>query len=193
MLLAICSLNPFDTSAAWDEMTRLQKRGVRILKLHPNAQHFDVSSPQVAALAEKAGTLHMTLLFDSYNPEDASELGKLMMLAINHPDTKFILAHMGFVHFSELSTINVWKKYSWYRNNIYMDVSAISPMMGDSPFREQIVWLIRQIGVRQFLYGSDFPLFTFEQSIASVKKMGFTLAEEQAIFHDNSLRLLDDR
>jgi predicted TIM-barrel fold metal-dependent hydrolase len=193
MLIPICSVHPFDTSAAWDEMTRLQKRGVRILKLHPNAQHFDVSSPQVAALAEKAGTLHMTLLFDSYNPEDASELGKLMMLAINHPDTKFILAHMGFVHFSELSTINVWKKYSWYRNNIYMDVSAISPMMGDSPFREQIVWLIRQIGVRQFLYGSDFPLFTFEQSIASVKKMGFTLAEEQAIFHDNALRLLDDR
>src|ERR1700733_3249146 len=109
----------------------------------------------------------MALLFDSYNPEDANELGKLMMLAINHPNTQFILAHMGFVHFSELLTIEAWKRYSWYRNNIWMDVSAISPILGGdlSPYRDQIRWIIRKIGVGQFLYGSDFPLFTFKESI----------------------------
>ena len=179
-----------DTSAAWAEMERLATKGVHVLKLHPNAQRFDVSAPQVAELAEKAGKLHMALLFDSYNPEDASELGKLMMLAVTHPDTKFILAHTGFVHFSELVTIDVWKKYPWFKNNIYMDLSAIAPLLGDSPFRDQIVWLIRKVGVGQFLYGSDFPLFTFKESIAAVKKLGLTPLEEQAIFHDNALQLL---
>lgn len=189
-LIPICSVHPLDTSVAWEEMARLRDRGVRILKLHPSAQHFDVSAPEVAALAEKAGALQMTLLFDSYKPEDASELGKLMMLAINHPDTKFIIAHVGFVHFSELITIDVWKKYPWYKNNIWMDVSAIIPMLSGSPSQEQLKWVIRKIGIGQFIYGSDFPLFTFKESIAALHKMGFTKEEEQKIFHDNALRLL---
>ena len=189
-IIPICSVHPADSSSAWEEMARLRKRGVRILKLHPNAQHFDVAAPMVAALAEKAGSLNMALLFDSYNPEDANELGKLMMLAINHPQTYFIFAHMGFVHFLELTTINVWKKYSWYTNNIFMDVSAIAPMLGNSPARDQIIYLIRQIGTGQFIYGSDFPLFTFKESIAAVRQMGFSAEEEKSIFHDNALRLL---
>lgn len=190
-LIPICSVHPMDTTAAWEEMARLKSKGVDILKLHPSAQHFDVAAPQVAALAEKAGDLHMALLFDSYSPEDANELGKLMMLAINHPNTQFILAHMGFVHFKELLAIQAWKRYAWYKNNIWMDVSAIAPIMGgNSPFTAQIRWVIRQIGVSQFLYGSDFPLFTFKESIAAVRRMGFTPAEEQKIFHDNALRLM---
>jgi hypothetical protein len=63
-------------------------------------------------------------------------------------------------------------------------------MGGDSPFAGQIRWVIRQIGIGQFIYGSDFPLFTFSESIAAVRGMGFTPAEEQKIFHDNALRLL---
>ena len=190
MLIPVCSVHPMDTTAAWEEMTRLKNLGVNILKLHPSAQHFDVDAPQVAALADKAGELHMALLFDSYNPEDANELGKLLMLAINHPQTRFIIAHMGFVHFRELLTIQAWKKYPWYKSNIWMDVSAIAPIMGDSPDGAQIRWVIRQIGVGQFLYGSDFPLFSFKESIAAVHRMGFTRDEEQKIFHDNALRLL---
>ena len=190
MLIPVCSVHPMDTSAAWEEMSRLAQHNVHILKLHPSAQHFDVAAPQVSALAEKAGELHMALLFDSYNPEDANELGKLMMLAIGHPKTQFIIAHMGFVHYNELLTIQAWKRYPWYKMNIWMDVSAIAPIMGDSPDGAQIRWIIRHIGVGQFLYGSDFPLFSFKESIAAVHRMGFTHDEEQKIFHDNALRLL---
>ncbi|MFT3823328.1 MAG: amidohydrolase family protein [Chitinophagaceae bacterium] len=190
-LIPICSVHPADTTAAWEEMARLKKQGVNILKLHPSAQHFDVSSPQVAALAEQAGKLKMALLFDSYNPEDATELGKLMMLGVNHPDTRIILAHMGFVHFAELLTITVWQKYNWYKNNIWMDISAIMPLMGDSPYHDHIMWLMRKIGIGQFIYGSDFPLFTLKESLAAVQKMGFTREEEQKLLHDNALRLIN--
>lgn len=189
-LIPICSVHPADSTAAWSEMERLKEQGVSILKLHPSAQHFDVGSPEVAALAERAGALHMALLFDSYKPEDAAELGKLMMLAVNHPDTKFIIAHAGFIHFAELITINVWKKYPWYRNNIFMDISAIAPMMGNSPYRRQLMWVMRSVGISQFLYGTDFPIFTFKESIAAVHRMGFTRAEEKKIFHDNAGRLI---
>lgn len=190
-LIPICSVHPADTTAAWEELVRLHKEGVRVIKLHPNAQHFDVASPQLAALAEKAGELHMVLLFDSFNPEDASELGKLMMLAVTHLQTRFILAHMGFVHFRELLTIEAWKRYSWYRPNLWFDISAIAPVLGSSPDGEQLVWTIRKIGIEQCLYGSDFPLFTFKESVAAVQQLGFTEKEEQLILHDNAVGLLN--
>lgn len=59
----------------------------------------------------------MILLFDSYNPTDNDELGKLIMLAATHQEAQFIFVHMGLVNFPQ---------YPWYKKNIWMDISAIS-------------------------------------------------------------------
>jgi predicted TIM-barrel fold metal-dependent hydrolase len=190
-LIPICSVHPMDTSAAWAELARVQAQGVRIIKLHPNSQRFDVGAPEVATLAQKAGELHMALLFDTYSLTDAAELGKLIYLAVTHPQCKFIFAHMGFVHFPELLALDALKKYPWFKNNVWMDVSAISTEFGNSPFKDQIMFVIRKVGINQFLFGSDFPIFTFEESVDAVKKMGFTKEEEQKIFHDNAQHLMD--
>jgi predicted TIM-barrel fold metal-dependent hydrolase len=156
-LIPICSVHPLDGDSALSEMTRLHKLGVKIIKLHPNAQKFDVSAPEVTALADKATELHMTLLFDSYNPSDVNELGKLIMLAATHQDAQFIFAHMGLVNFPQLLTIEALKKYPWYKKNIWMDISAVAPILGNSPFHDQLMWVIRKIGIDQFLFGSDYP------------------------------------
>lgn len=189
-LIPICSVHPMDTSAAWAELARVQAKGVRIIKLHPNTQRFDVGAPELAALAQKAGELHMALLFDSYSLTDAAELGKLIYLAVTHPDCKFIFAHMGFVHFPELLALDALKKYPWFKHNVWMDVSAISTELGNSPYKDQIMFVMRKVGIDQFLFGSDFPIFTFEESVDAVRKMGFTKEEEEKIFHDNAQHLL---
>lgn len=189
-MIPICSVHPGDSSAAWAELARVHALGVQVIKLHPNAQHFDVSAPAVADLATEAGKLHMILLFDSYNPADASELGKLMMLAVTHPDTRFIFAHMGFIHFEDALLVDAWKRYSWYHPNWWFDVSAIAPLLGNSPYHDRLVWVMREVGMERFLFGSDFPLFSPEETIKAVHKMGFTPQEEQLIFHDNATKLL---
>jgi predicted TIM-barrel fold metal-dependent hydrolase len=189
-LIPICSVHPMDGNASRVEMERLHQKGVRIIKLHPNSQHFDVATVEVNAIAHEAGKLGMILLFDSYNPFDANEIGKLIMLAVSNPDTKFIFAHMGFVDFEQFLTVEVLKKYPWYKNNIWMDLSAIAPELGTSPFREQLVWTIRKIGVEQFLFGSDFPIYDPKTAIEGLQAMGLTLQEEQQIFYTNACRLL---
>ena len=190
-LIPICSVHPMDGDAAFAEMERVQKQGVRIIKLHPNTQRFDVGAPEVAAVAQKAGELHMILLFDSYSPTDNNEIGKLIMLAAMHQDARFIFAHMGLVNFPQLLTIEALKKYPWYKHNIFMDVSAIAPILGNSPWHDQLVWTMRKIGIGQFLFGSDFPLFDPGEAIESVRGMGFTEKEEAALFYGNASRLLE--
>ncbi len=189
-LIPICSVHPMDGDSALAEMERVHKAGVQIIKLHPNSQHFDVAAPEVATMAKKAGELHMVLLFDSYSPLDGDEIGKLIMLAALNQDARFIFAHMGLVNFPQLLTIEALKKYPWYKNNIWFDVSAIAPILGNSPFRDQLVWTIRTVGIDQFMFGSDFPLFDPAEAIKGVHAMGFTKEEEQKIFYANASRLL---
>ncbi|TWF44869.1 hypothetical protein FHW36_101792 [Chitinophaga polysaccharea] len=189
-LIPICSVHPMDGEEAFVEMARIQKKGVQIIKLHPNTQHFDVSAPEVAAVARKAGELHMILLFDSYSLEDPGEIGKLVLLAATHPDARFIFAHMGLMNFSQLLVIDGLKKYPWFKSNIWMDLSAIAPVLGDSPFREQLVWTIRKIGITQFLFGSDFPIFSPGEAIKGLHAMGLTAAEEKQVCYTNACTLL---
>ncbi|PSL49483.1 putative TIM-barrel fold metal-dependent hydrolase [Chitinophaga niastensis] len=189
-LIPICSVHPMDGEEAFAEMERVHKQGVKIIKLHPNYQRFDVAAPEVAALAHKAGELDMVLLFDSYSPLDGNEIGKLIMLAVGNQKAQFIFAHMGLVNFPQLLTIDALKKYPWYKNNIWLDVSAVAPILGDSPFHDQLVWTMRKIGIDQFLFGSDFPVFDPLAAIKSVHAMGFTQEEEKKIFYTNACRLL---
>jgi len=189
-MIPVCSVHPMDGADALTEMQRVHDLGAQIIKLHPNSQRFDVSAPEVDAIAKKAGELKMILLFDSYSPTDAGEIGKLVILAATNPTTRFILAHTGLVNFPQLLMIEGLKKYPWFQNNIWFDVSAIAPILGNSPFREQLVWTIRKIGVGQFMFGSDFPLFEPAESIKGVHDMGFTPEEEKKIFYTNACRLL---
>ncbi|WP_259065165.1 amidohydrolase family protein [Mucilaginibacter sp. X4EP1] len=189
-LIPICSVHPMDGPDALAEMERVSKLGVKIIKLHPNYQRFDVGSPEVAEVAKKAGELKMVLLFDSYNPTDVDEDGKLLMLAVTHPDARFIFAHMGMVNFPQFISILGLKKYPWYKPNMWFDLSAIAPILGNSPFREQLMWTIRQIGTDHFLFGSDFPLFDPVSTVKSVYAMKFTPKEEKEIFYTNICQLL---
>jgi predicted TIM-barrel fold metal-dependent hydrolase len=52
------------------------------------------------------------------------------------------------------------------------------------------VWIVRKVGVEQFLFGSDFPVFTPSESISGIHAMGFTKEEEKKIFYTNACRLL---
>ena len=48
----IASVHPADGQAALDELDRLAGLGVKIIKLHPNTQKFDVSDPAVGAVVD---------------------------------------------------------------------------------------------------------------------------------------------
>jgi uncharacterized protein len=185
----VVSVHPADKQAALDELDRLAKLGAKEVKLHPNTQNFDVSDPDVGAVVEKCGQLNLVILFDSYKPWDASEMGKFLLLAVQHPKTKIVLAHMGFSYFREAVSFELIRRLGM-ADNVWFDISAIAPTYAGSPVQPELVWTIRKVGTDRILFGSDFPVYTPEESEKAVRELGFTEAEEKQIFHDNAVNLL---
>jgi uncharacterized protein len=186
----VVSVHPADKGDALTELERVAKLGAKEVKLHPNTQNFDVSDPDVGVVVDKCGELGLVILFDSYKPWDASEIGKFLLLSVQHPKTKIVLAHMGLTGFRETLAFATLKNRLGMGQNVWFDLSAIAPLFAGSPVQPELVWTIRQIGTDRFLFGSDWPAFTPEESVKAVRTLGFTEAEQKQIFHDNAVKLL---
>lgn len=185
----IASVHPADGADAMVELDRLAALGVKVIKLHPNAQNFDVSDPAVTAVVQHCDEKGLIVLFDSYKPWDASEIGKFVLLAATHPKARLILAHMGFSTFRETSAFAMLHKLG-RASSVYFDLSAIAPFYANSPVAPELVWTIRKIGVEHFLFGSDWPIDTPAVTEQAVRDLGFNAQEQRLIFHDNAAQLL---
>ena len=185
----VASVHPADSANAMAELDRMAAAGVKVIKLHPNTQNFDVADPAVAAVVQHCGEKGLIVLFDSYKPWDLSEMGKFLVLAVKHPQTKLILAHMGFSTFREAVMYAQLPKLGMAQN-VYFDLSAIAAIYANSPVQPELVWTIRKVGVDHFLFGSDWPVDTPAVAEKAVRDLGFTANEQKMIFHDNAAKLI---
>ncbi len=80
----IATVHPYDGQSAMTELDRVAGRGIKVRKLHPHTQKFDVADPRVLALALRAGVLGVIVLMDNANilPGDSE---KLFNLALQTP------------------------------------------------------------------------------------------------------------
>jgi predicted TIM-barrel fold metal-dependent hydrolase len=186
---AVVSVHPADADDALAELDRVARLGAREVKLHPNTQAFDVADPAVGKVVDRCGELGLVVLFDSYKPWDSSEMGKFMVLAIQHPKAKLVLAHMGYTYFREAVSFDTLRRLGLARN-VWFDLSAIATTYAGSPLQPELVWTIRKVGTDRFLFGSDWPVYAPAEAIAAVRLLGFTRREQQQIFHDNVVALL---
>jgi predicted TIM-barrel fold metal-dependent hydrolase len=187
---AVASVHPADGQDALDELTRVAGRGVRVIKLHPNTQRFDVGAPEVTAVVARCAELRLVILFDGFSPFDANQNGKFLMLAVTNPKARMILAHMGGARFDEMAMFGMVRRFAWYPKNLWFDLSATSHTYADSPYEDQLVWVARQIGTDRILFGSDYPVDTPAHAVDDVHRLGFNADEERQIFHDNAAQLL---
>jgi predicted TIM-barrel fold metal-dependent hydrolase len=187
---AIPSVHPLDGDQALVEIDRVAAAGAKMLKLHPNAQHFDVAGPEVAKVVEHATTRGILILFDGYSPFDANETGKFLMLAVQQPKARIVLAHLGGPRFSEMMIFAAARKFVWYPKNVWFDLSVVAQMFARSPYRDQLAFVCRSIGLDRVLFASDYPVSTPAGALEDVRALGFTEAEEKQVMHDNMARLL---
>ena len=186
----VCSVHPADGRAALDEIDRVAAAGAAWLKLHPNTQQFDVADPAVATVVERATEKGLPVLFDAYSPWDANQPGKFVNLATAVPEAKLILAHAHGPGFSQLLVYDVMGRYPWWRRNVWVDISVTGPMLSGGPFAEQFAWVLRKVGTDRVIFGSDYPLDDPMTAARAVADLGFTVAEQAAILHDNAESLL---
>lgn len=186
----VASVHPMDDDAAIAELERLAALGVKQIKLHPNAQSFDVADPAVARITARCGELGVAVLLDSYNPLDPVQTSKLVALTTSQPKTRFVLAHMTFSQFRETLVFAMLRRLE-RSDNVWFDLSFTASVFADSPVEAEFVWTMRQIGMDRILFGSDWPMEDPAVAISAIRRLDLTPAEERQVFHDNVVALLD--
>ncbi len=185
-----------------NELEELVERAIiKGVKIYTGYQNIDLHSDKFKQIIDLVKNYDMPLMFhtgQSYTSK--RKYGKLAITEVAKPtDLEFIAAdygvqvimsHMGKPFFKEL--IEVVKR----NENMYADMSGLidSKFDRDEKFLmvEEIKRFLGECGVKQFLFGTDFPVQTHKDSVyfieASMK--GYTDKEKQAVYYDNARRLL---
>jgi uncharacterized protein len=188
-LMPIATVHPYDGAAAVAELERVAARGVKVLKLHPHTQKFDVADPRVLRLAQRAGQLGVIILLDNASilPGDCE---KLFNLALNASKTTFVFAHLGGLSFRFWNILKAARTaQGLFADNIYFDISAIVVIVADSPIEDEFVWTIRNVGIDHVLFGSDYPQYSLEQNARALERLSLDESEKTKIRFENAQRL----
>jgi uncharacterized protein len=189
-LVPIATVHPYDGKAAREELKRVAGLGVRVLKLHPHTQRFDVADPRVLELVQDAGALGVVVLLDNANII-AGDSEHLFNLAVRAPKTKFVFAHMGGLNFRFWNILALARTAKdFLADNIYFDISGTVVLAADSPIEEEFVWTLRNVGIDQVLLGSDYPQFSLAQTLDALERLDLDESEKARIRYTNARRLL---
>jgi hypothetical protein len=188
-MMPIATVHPYDGQAAIAELERVAARGIKVLKLHPHTQKFDVNDPRVLALVKRAGELGVIVLMDNANilPGDSENL---FNLAVKAPKTSFIFAHMGGLNFRFWNILALARTaQNFFGDNIYFDISATVTLAAGSPIQDEFVWTMHNVGIDHLILGSDFPQLSLPQTLAAFNKLSLTEEEKAKILFGNAQRL----
>lgn len=191
-LTGLCGVNILEDWAPGEIercATQLRLSG---LKLHPQENGADFKNPEhrkrLAVIFDAADKYHLPVLIDSFwmNPNVTS---KVVSLTAKHPNINFIFAHALAFNFRELALVwTRWANNPKLPHNIYVDLSMISVQLKGSPEVETLRWELSKLGWDRVLYGTDYPMFDENATIAAVKAL-VPAKELNKVMGENAARL----
>ncbi len=190
-LFPIASVHPRHGEQGLDEIRRVAEAGAKMIKIHQNTQDFDLEDPGVADVIAAATDAGLPVLLEGTMVMDPNTVGKVLMLAISHPESRLVMAHMGGIDFRQMKTFAMLEEYPWWPRNIWYDISWTVSAVADSPLREEFVWMVRQLGVDRVMFGSDFPMATPESALSALETLGLDADELDAVSYGTAAELLD--
>ncbi|KAB1443718.1 amidohydrolase family protein [Pseudodesulfovibrio senegalensis] len=160
-LIAFGSVHPdFDRNE--EELNRLERKGIRGLKFHPDFQNVSMDDPRLFELMEMAGDRFIMMfhlggdLPIEHNPSNPMKMAALRRM---FPKPTMIAAHLG--------GIRRWTEALEHIAglNIHVDTSSTLQHISGKMFRDFINRHDRQ----QVLFGSDYPIFDPQEEMALLR------------------------
>jgi predicted TIM-barrel fold metal-dependent hydrolase len=188
-IVPIATVHPYDGAAAVTELERVAAKGIKVLKIHPHTQKFDLDDPRVLTLVTRAGELGVIAMIDNASilPGDCE---KLFNLALKVPKTKFLFTHLGALHFRFWNILKAARTaQGLFAENIYFDISATVVLVADSPIEDEFVWTLRNVGIERLILGSDYPQYTLEQTVNALAGLNLDETENAKIRFENARAL----
>ena len=169
----VATLHP-DTPDSAKEIERLISLGLHGVKYHPDFQRFKIDDekmfPTYKLLEEKG----LPVLFHAGDKRyDFSGPKRIINVIERFPDLKIIAAHFG--GYSEWD--EVWK-YPKHKN-LYFDTSSSLWVMS----KDEARIFIDHFGANQFMFGSDFPMWTPGEELREFLAIELTDKERERILN----------
>lgn len=164
----------FDPKSANENEVRRVIAGYAGIKLHPNAQDFDIEDPEVLWVYELAHELELPILFHTKASQPQSHPLKAIAIAERYPRIKVILGHFFGDSFEAMErTRDV--------PNVYAETSIFGRSL-------RIKQLVRE-GFDRLLFGSDSPYDDQLAALLTVTRSGLDPDELAPILNGNAMRV----
>ncbi|WP_028575606.1 amidohydrolase family protein [Desulfonatronovibrio hydrogenovorans] len=161
-LTAFGTIHPGYTQ--WEkELDRLEQKGIKGIKLHPDFQGFDLNDPGLGPIFETIGQRFIMMFHvgDRLPPDqNPSSPGKLARIKSNFPLLNIVAAHLGgYLHWEDSIE-------HLAGTDIYLDTSSSLSFIDKGLLK---IILDRHPRERLF-FGSDYPLFDPGQEVQMLQK-----------------------
>jgi predicted TIM-barrel fold metal-dependent hydrolase len=195
---SIDELTPFVAVDPWvlssdaliEHLAEMRDAGARGVKIHPVEQRFPVSDPRMLPVYRACSELELTVLSHSGPTRDGSRFAEPSVFATvlrALPDVRLVLAHLGGAAWREVPALAA------DHAEVAFDLSEIVEWTGapNAPTEDELVSLIRRIGVERVLFGTDFPWYEPGETVKRVRMLpGLSEREIDAILGENAVRIL---
>jgi predicted TIM-barrel fold metal-dependent hydrolase len=167
-LIGFASVHPLEGP---DPVKRLEHDvltyGLQGLKMHPRLQGLAADDPRWVPLVEKAAELGLPVAVDAllWKPTPLRDQLPINIdvLCKRVPQAKIIICHAGGFHFMDALAVAV------ANDNAYLDISISLQYFYETPFEDQFVFILKQVGAKRVIYGSDHPQNPAKECFARTK------------------------
>jgi predicted TIM-barrel fold metal-dependent hydrolase len=173
----------------------LKCQGIKLAPVYQGVHPLDKRYRDIYAYCQKHGLpimIHMATTFSSGTPLEFARPAHMDQVAIDFPDLKIILPHMG--HPWEGETIAVIRRNA----NVFADTSALHYRPWQ--FYNSMRLATEYRATHKILFGSDFPFTTTRDSLHGLRNINAVLAQSglapvpqeviEQIIHQDALTLL---
>ena len=168
-----------------EELGRLQKAGIRGLKIHPDFQGFDMDDKRLFPIyeyAQKKFIIQFHIGSDKNTKNAPSTPGKLAAVLNNFPELAVIAGHLGgYQMWGEAVRLFSGKRYE----NLWFDTSSVSFFAPGDTLRE----LLRIWPEERLFFGSDWPLFDIREEQERLRRVGGLTRRKLEIIMSNAAAL----
>jgi predicted TIM-barrel fold metal-dependent hydrolase len=177
MFIPFATLHPdMSAEAVRAECGRIKGLGMRGIKLHPDFQRFDADGKEAVKLFSNIDEDLPVMIHSGDKRYTFSTPKRIISIAKRFPQLRFIAAHFG--GYSE------WEYAEGYIEtpNVYFDTSSSLAFLEPQRAAE----IINCLGVERFMFGTDYPMWSADDEIIRVKKLGLSEEDEDKIFYHNA-------
>ncbi len=163
------------------EINRIVDLGLKGIKLHPDFQHFDIDDKRMYPVYEILRHAKLPVLFHTGDlKSNCSAPHRLKKVLDDFPGLVAIAAHLG--------GRDMWEEAEecLYGRDVYLDTSSCDRAIGFDRMRQ----LILKHGTDRVMFGTDYPIETFDYCIENFFKLGLSDDINEKILYNNANKLI---